>query len=189
MAPISASLAGRSSCMPSTTPPSIAGRLSACCALSGSNRLTPISPATTPFFKRKRLARSWVEGSIHLLRPSLGAVNSVEEFGDRLEVRDDGISHMRKYGYTLFGGFRVACAAGVADENGDDAEIGGVTACGFDTDLEGDAGEDETADGAVAQGEVGGRGVGGRHGELGGDGVGWARAEVGNEFKCPGVVE
>jgi len=59
------------------------------------------------------------------------------------------ISHMRKYGYTLFGGLRVACAAGVAEREWDDAECGGVTACRFDTDLEGDTCEDETADATV----------------------------------------
>ena len=65
----------------------------------------------------------------------LGAVDRGEEFGDRLQVCDDGISHVHKGGYALFRDLRVACAAGVADENGNDAEIGGVTACRFDTDL------------------------------------------------------
>src|SRR3981189_3065239 len=96
---------------------------------------------------------------------------------------------MRKYGYTLFGGLRVACAAGVADENGNDAEIGGVTACRFDTDLEGDAGEDETADATVAQGELEGRAFEGRHGELVEDGFAGKRAKLGNELKCRRVAK
>src|SRR5258708_24290187 len=96
---------------------------------------------------------------------------------------------MGKCGYTLLGGLRVACAAGVADENGDDAEIGGVTACRFDTDLEGDAGEDETADAAVAQGELEGRAFEGRHGELVEDGFAGKRPELGNELKCRRVAK
>src|SRR6266478_8896735 len=93
-------------------------------------------------------------GLFYRLLVMLGAVDGGEEFGDRLEVCDDGISHVGKGGYALFGDLRVACAAGVADENGDDAKIGGVTACRFDTDLERDTGEGETADATVAQGEL-----------------------------------
>src|SRR5437868_7522559 len=95
-----------------------------------------------------------------------GNVDHAEELGDGVEVSDDGVAHVRERGYALFGGLGVACAAGVADEDGDDAEIGGVAACGFDTDLEGDPGEDEAADAAVAQGELERRAFEGGHGEL-----------------------
>src|SRR5438270_9617071 len=93
-----------------------------------------------------------------------GNVDHAEELGDGVEVSDDGVTHVRECGYALFGGLGVACAAGVADENGDDAEIGGVTACRFDPDLEGDAGEDEAADATVAEGELERRAFEGRHG-------------------------
>ncbi len=82
---------------------------------------------------------------------------------------------MGESGYALFGGFRVTCAAGVADEDGYDAEIGGVTACGFDADFECDAREDEAADAAVAQGELERRAFEGRHCEVVEDGFGGTR--------------
>ena len=114
---------------------------------------------------------------------------AAEEFGDGREVCNDGVSHVRECGYALFGGFGVACAAGIADEDGDDTEIGGVTACRFDADLEGDAGEDEAADATVAQGELEWRAFEGGHGELVEDGFAGTRLEFGDELKCRRVAK
>src|SRR5215470_1200834 len=95
---------------------------------------------------------------------------SGEEACDGLEIGDDGVSHMRERGDTLICGFGISCATCVADENGYDAQIGGVSACWLDADLEGDSGEDEAADAAVAQRELERCSFEGGHGELVEDG-------------------
>lgn len=53
----------------------------------------------------------------------------------------------------MIGGLLIARAAGIADENRDETEIGPVAAGGIDTDFKGDAGDEKAADAAVPESE------------------------------------
>lgn len=116
-------------------------------------------------------------------------VNRGEEAGDGIEIGDDRVSHVLQRCSALMSGFRIARAAGVVDEDGDDAEIGGVTTGGLDSYLKRYTRENQAADAAVAQCEREWSAFEGGHGELVEDGFAGKRSELGNELERGRVAQ